>query len=101
MKYAPLLMMFFGYWCMGNMQIFNYVINPLTYTNKPLVTGHKVYPTVSQSLPLFITGCAVAFAIIFTDIFQSCLVKMKIMTLEDVEEEVDERLGSYFECIPI
>lgn len=22
MKYAPLLLLFFGYWCMGNMQIF-------------------------------------------------------------------------------
>jgi hypothetical protein len=44
MKYAPLLLLFFGYWCMGNMQIFNDQLVPLVNTSIPLTTDHFVYP---------------------------------------------------------
>jgi len=98
MKWSPLYMIFFGYWCFGNTQIFDNVANPLLHSNDPITTGHTVYPSMSVDLPLFIVGCVVAFAVIFTDLFRVCLVKMKIMT-EEKEVEVDEKLGSYFECL--
>lgn len=44
MKYAPLLLLFFGYWCMGNMQIFNNQLVPLVNTSVPITTDHFVYP---------------------------------------------------------
>ena len=73
MKYAPLFMMFFGYWCMGNVQIFNNVANPLSYANIPIITGHTITPNLSVDLPLFIGGLFVAFVLIFTDVFGRCL----------------------------
>ena len=100
MKYAPLFMMFFGYWCMGNKQIFNNQANPLSYSNMPITTDHTVAPTASVDLPLFIAGFFVLFVVIFTDIFQKCLVKCRIMEQES-EIEVDEKLGSYFECLSV
>lgn len=53
-----------------------------------------------MDLPLFIAGFFVLFVVIFTDIFQKCLVKCKIMEQES-EIEVDEKLGSYFECLSV
>lgn len=48
-KYAPVLMFFFGWWSMGNMQIFNsnYVDNSdfdLVNTAIPIETGHNIAP---------------------------------------------------------
>ncbi len=53
---------------------------------------------MSVDLPLFIVGLVVAFAVLFTDLFRTCLIKMKIMT-EEKDVEVDEKLGTYFECL--
>jgi hypothetical protein len=100
MKYAPLFMMFFGYWCMGNVQIFNNVTNPLSFANVPIITGHTIAPNLSVDLPLFIGGLFVVFVLVCTDIFSKCLVKCKIMEAES-EIEVDEKLGSYFECLSV
>ena len=66
----------------------------------PITTGHTVAPTASVDLPLFIAGLFVLFVVIFTDIFQKCLVKCRIMEQES-EIEVDEKLGSYFECLSV
>ena len=66
----------------------------------PITTGHTVAPSASVDLPLFIAGFFVLFVVIFTDIFQKCLVKCKIMEQES-EIEVDEKLGSYFECLSV
>ena len=41
---APLFMLVFGYWCMGNMQIFTDQLVPLVNTSIPLTTEHFVYP---------------------------------------------------------
>lgn len=100
MGLAPILMLFFGYWCMGNMQIFNSKIVPLENQSIPLQTDHSIWPTGDQALPLFIVGCLVLLASIFTDIFKACLTKMKLHE-EDEEYIVDEKLGTYFECISV
>jgi len=44
MKYAPLLMLFFGYWTLGNMQVFDGKIIPLYNNALPLETGHSIWP---------------------------------------------------------
>ena len=59
-KFAPLLMMSFGYWIMGNKQIFSNTIVPLVFTTKVVETEHYGYPDIGQELPLFIVGCCMA-----------------------------------------
>jgi len=79
MKFAPLLMLFFGYWCMGNMQIFNDVTRDIENTVLPITTDHSPWPSCNQALPLFICGCAVLATFVFTDLFRSCLLKANII----------------------
>lgn len=45
LKYAPVLMFFFGYWSLGNMQIFNTNVVPLVNSGVPLTTDHSVAPS--------------------------------------------------------
>lgn len=75
MKYAALFMLFFGYWCLGNMQIYNNVTNPRTYFNLPIVTGHKIRPNLGVELPLLIVGILVILIFIFKRAFNDCLIK--------------------------
>jgi len=44
MKYAPVLMFFFGWWTIGNMQIFDNEVKSLTNTGVNLTTEHTVDP---------------------------------------------------------
>jgi len=44
-------------------------------------------------------GCVFFVITFFTTIISRCLVKCRCMA-EEEEVEVDEKLGSYFECVP-
>jgi len=44
MKFAPLLMFFFGWWTLGNMQVFSEKIVPLVNSGVPLTTDHTTTP---------------------------------------------------------
>lgn len=46
-------------------------------------------------------GCAIIIAMIFSTLFKKCLRKMKLMHEEDEEIIVDEKLGTFFECLSI
>ena len=59
-QYAPMLMMAFGYWIMGNRQIFSNVIVPLEFTGTATKTDHYGTPDVGVELPLFVVGCGMA-----------------------------------------
>lgn len=69
MKYAPLLMMFFGWWCMGNMQVFSSTVEPLVNSSVPINTKHDMIPYGNQSFPLFLVGCLILIAFIGADLF--------------------------------
>lgn len=43
MKWAPIFMMFFGYWCMTNVQLFTNRAYPITNTTIAQKTGHKMF----------------------------------------------------------
>jgi len=69
MKFAPLLMMFFGWWCLGNEQVFNASVKPLINSGVPLTTEHSLVPYGNQSFPLFLVGCIISFAFIAANVF--------------------------------
>ncbi len=79
MKYAPLFSMFFGYWCMGNVQIFGTFIIELSYSNIPITTGHHITPTVGPELPLLIVGLFIVLVIMFPNCFTRVLRTCRIM----------------------
>lgn len=65
LRWAPIFMMFFGYWCLGNKQIFNDKVNPIEYSNAPIVTSHYGLPDMGPDLPLFCMGIALLLYLLF------------------------------------
>ena len=100
MKISPILLLFFGYWAMGNMQIFNSKVADITNTVLPIVTDHSAEPSMNQALPMFIAGLAISAIFIFTQTFQSCLKKAGLGQGNEIFE-VDEKVGSYFESVSV
>lgn len=44
LRWAPVFMLFFGYWCLGQQQIFSNTINPIGFSNEPAETSHSGVP---------------------------------------------------------
>lgn len=99
MKWAPIFMMFFGYWCLTNKQIFTNESYEIYRTTEAVQTGHKMWSFAANSgLPLFLCGLIMGFLIFFNDLALSVLNKWGIM-LPEAEDEVDEGLGTYWQCL--
>lgn len=98
LKWAPLTMMLFGQWIMSNKQIFNNTVEPKEYANGPTVTDHSGSIAVDQSLPLFIMACILFVGTFFNDTFLKCFKRCGCAS-EEEEDDVDEKLGTYFECV--
>lgn len=65
------------------------------------ITGHTVDPIIGPELPLFIAGILFATVMLLNvfGLFDMCMKKFGLM--EKAEEvDVNEELGTYFECIP-
>jgi len=99
LKVAPVFMMLFGYWAMGNKQIFRNFVEGREYKTDPVITDHTgVEFKPDQSLPLFIFGALGLVFIFATELLASILRRVGILR-KVAEDEVDEKLGSYIECL--
>ena len=100
LKFAPLLMMAFGYWTMGNRQIFSNVIVPLEFTSSTLETDHYGDPNAGPELPLFVIGCILTvYFFIWHPIKYFCKSRGNCMDHDD--NDVDEHLGTYYQCLSL
>lgn len=98
LKIAPVLMLLFGYWALGNMQIFNNKVVPLVNQNVPFSVEHTIWPSGNQALPCFIVGILILISFCLDSVFVKILKKVGLYH-EEVDYDVDENLGSYFQCI--
>lgn len=99
MKLAPLFMFFFGYWCMTNKQIFTNESYEIIRTIEAVQTGHTFWSmNFDQGFPLLIIGLFTTFCYVAKQMVFGILLKYKIIE-EEQEDEVDEGLGTYWECL--
>ena len=100
LKVAPLFMMLFGYWCLGNNQIFGDQVSGRLHKTDPVITDHTgidVSPRKPSFVLLLMSGAMLIF-LIFTGILKKLLIACRIMT-EEPEIEVDEGLGTYAQSL--
>lgn len=99
LQWAPVYMMFFGYWCLSNVQIFSNVTGIITSTLEPAATFHSMFSFhIDHALPLMLTGIFVLVIVSSDDITMQMLRAVGIAK-EEEEDEVDEGLGTYWECL--
>lgn len=99
MKWAPAFMMFFGYWCLSNVQLFTNKSGEIVSTLEPVETFHKMWGFgINQALPLVIIGLVIAVGLFFNDGLLNLAIRWGWVEPED-DDEVDEGLGTYWECL--
>ena len=100
LKLAPLIMMLFGYWCLGNNQIFGDLVSGRLQKTDPVITNHSgidISPRKLSFVLLLMSGALMIF-LIFTGILKKMLIACRIMS-EDPDIEVDEGLGTYAQSL--
>jgi hypothetical protein len=92
-------MFMFGFWIMGNKQIFSNEVSAREHKSDPVITHHKGYEIIpDQSLALFIMACLTALFLFVSGLLHSILGCFGI-DIHNKEIEVDEKLGTYYECL--
>ncbi len=101
MRWAPLPFFLFGYWVMGNKQIFNNTVVPLKYKGEAVPADHNGLPWDSDgpSIPLFFAFVLFIVAMALESCIKDCLKKYNMASKLD-DMQVDENLGNYFETLP-
>jgi hypothetical protein len=83
LKFAPLTMMLFGFWVMGNRQIFSNEVYSRSYKSDPVITHHTGYAIqVDQTLPLFVTALVLLLYVFASGVLKSILLYCGILQPE-------------------
>jgi len=101
MKWAPLIMLFNGYWMLSNQQIFNnkwsYVPDSLSTTH--MKSGHFISFSVNWASPMLIMALCAVFLILFIAIVPNEYRMKWGFSLQEKKIEVDEDLPNFFDTI--
>lgn len=101
MKYAPIMLLFNGYWLMDNQQFFENKWHYKDKVTENMLADHPVFfpPKINQSSPLFIMCATCVIIIIITSIVPNELLLKWGFTMSVDELEVDEDLPNFFEAL--
>lgn len=97
-RWGPLFLLYFGYWCIGNKQIFDNTVNEIIYSNQPMDTSHTGLPYLGPDLPLFCMALATTIYLITSTPFKNLFLKCGCLKPEE-EWDINEGLGTFFDCI--
>jgi len=103
MKYAPVMLLFNGYWLMDNQQFFENKWHYKDKVTENMLADHPVYlpPKINQSSPLFIMCMTCMFIIIFTSIVPKDILLQWGFSMSKEELDVDEDLPNFFEALQL
>ena len=100
LNWAPLLYCVFGYWMLGNNQIFSNLGFPLTHSTDFIKSGHTIISDVQriawdQSLPLLVLGLILMIGLPLGSITAFLLQQVGI---GEIDIKIDEDLANYFDA---
>lgn len=101
LKFAPLFLIFNGYWVMDNKQIFDNVWQYKKEAVENMPSGHKIMYKMGQSAPLFY-ACMVAIGLLilqFTIPIE--LLQRAGFSMAHADVHVDEDLPDFFEVVKL
>lgn len=100
LRYAPLLLLFNGYWMLGNQQVFNNVVNRKETSTSSMPTGHSLSTVyeVSQASTMLLIGIAIFFIILMQTYFEDFLRKYGFGFTE-TKIDVEEKLPHFWDAV--
>lgn len=103
LKFAPLLLLFNGFWMLDNMQIFDGEVSIRDSSKSPMPTGHtfkSAVTEVGQASPVLLMGIVSFVIFLLQSIFTETLKKWGF-SFSATEIEVDENLPNFFEAVKL
>lgn len=101
LKYAPLCLLFNGFWLLENKQFFENVWNYKARTTDNMKSGHFVTFKVTQASPLLLAGCLCSLVVVIHIIVNYDTLKEYGFTMTQKDLDVDEDLPNFFKALPI
>jgi len=99
MKYAPLLMLFNGFWLMDNRQAFDNVWHYKDKVTENMWADHLPGYRVCQASPLFLMSMTCVALIVVQIVIPAELLLKWGFTMSQDELEVDEDLPNFFTAL--
>jgi len=78
-SWAPIFLCFFGYWFLGQPQIFDNMTTTKEYTYDKTITNHTAAPSVGPDMPMFIFTIFFAIWIFVQGWARKLMIKCKVM----------------------
>jgi hypothetical protein len=100
LKWAPLLLLFNGYWMISNKQIYQNDWSYIDKTTDTMRSNHFAFFGVNWATPLLFMACCAVFIIAIQKIFADYLMKWGFaMASKDIN--VDEDLPNFFKSVKL
>ena len=101
LSFAPLMMLFNGYWLLDNKQFFENIWNYKAKSTDNMKSGHLISIRVTQSSPLLLAGILCVAVILVQIIVKDETLKAAGYTMAREDLDVDEDLPNFFEALPV
>lgn len=100
LQYAPLMMLFNGYWMLSNQQIFFNLVSQMETSLSGMKSGHFASLKVRAASPMLLMCTAAIFLLVLQTIFKEQLQKWGF-TMQSKDIAVDEDLPNFFTTIKL
>ena len=100
LKWAPILLLFNGYWMISNKQIYQNVFTFIDKSTDTMPSKHFIYFGVNWGTPMLFMACVAVFIIAIQKIFADYLMKWGF-AMASKEIKVDEDLPNFFKSVKL
>lgn len=102
LSYTPLLFLLNGYWMLSNRQMFENLVNHLTYSTEQMSSGHSLNTVfqMDQATPMLLIAVVIFFITILRSFFPQTMAKWGYVISSNVIE-VDENLPNFFNAVKL
>lgn len=100
LKWAPILLLFNGYWMISNKQIYQNTYNFISKSTDTMLSSHFVYFGVNWGTPVLFMACCAIFIIAIQKIFADYLMRWGF-AMASKEIKVDEDLPNFFKSVKL
>lgn len=100
LKLAPIMLLFNGYWMIGNKQIYDNSWTYIAKSTETMLSNHIAQPEVNWATPAFFMAAAAVGILLIQKIFSEYLMRWGF-TMQSCEIKVDEDLPNFFKSVKL
>ena len=102
LSYTPLIFLMNGYWMLSNRQMFESIVNQVTFSTEQMSSSHSLSTmfSMNQATPILLIVFAILVITILRSFFFETMTKWGFVISTNVIE-VDENLPNFFNAVKL